>query len=162
LVAPFKPRDANLFAIVSAFDAAYAAYGDFQSNMERYWCLRWLGQEKARQVEAVVLKDELLRLVEIPLVIKLAGMPQVARGTQVTLDILRWDEIDLSIEARLLEIEAAPDTAPDTAPGAVLAESEADADEAAEEGASVNLPEDAEEELAELASPTVISEPAVE
>ena len=104
LVAPFKPRDANLFAIVSAFDAAYAAYGEFQTNMERYWCLRWLGQENARQVEAVVLKDEVLRLVEIPLVIKLPGMPQVARGTQVKLDILRWDEVDLSIEARLLEI----------------------------------------------------------
>jgi exoribonuclease-2 len=108
LVAPFKPRDANLFAIVSAFDAAYAAYGDFQSNMERYWCLRWLAQEEARQVDAVVLKDEILRLVDIPLVIKLPGMPSVARGAQVTLDLLRWDEVDLSIEARLLEIAATP------------------------------------------------------
>jgi exoribonuclease-2 len=164
LVAPFKPRDANLFAIVSAFDAAYAAYGDFQSNMERYWCLRWLGQEQARHVEAVVLKDELLRLVEIPLVIKLAGMPPVARGTQVTLDILRWDEIDLTVEARLLEIAAAPDaSAPDAAPAESASEVESDAD-AAEDGAddaSVNEPEDADEEVAELASPTVISEPAV-
>jgi exoribonuclease-2 len=112
LVAPFKPRDANLFAIVSAFDAAYAAYGDFQANMERYWCLRWLGQEQARQVEAVVLKDEVLRLVDIPLVIKLPGMPQVARGTQVKIDILRWDEVDLGIEARLLEIAAASPASP--------------------------------------------------
>ncbi|KAB8043676.1 ribonuclease catalytic domain-containing protein [Janthinobacterium aquaticum] len=111
LVAPFKPRDANLFAIVSAFDAAYAAYGDFQSNMERYWCLRWLSQENARQVEAVVLKDEILRLVDIPLVIKLPGMPSVARGAQVKLDLLRWDEVDLTIEARLLEIAAAPEGA---------------------------------------------------
>jgi exoribonuclease-2 len=106
LVAPFKPRDANLFAIVSAFDAAYAAYNDFQQNMERYWCLRWLGQENARQVEAVVLKDEVVRLVDIPLIIRLPGMGQVARGMQVKLDILRWDEVDLSIEARLLEVEA--------------------------------------------------------
>jgi exoribonuclease-2 len=157
LAAPFKPRDANLFAIVSAFDAAYAAYGDFQSNMERYWCLRWLGQENARQVEAVVLKDEVLRLVEIPLVIKLAGMPQVARGTQVRLDILRWDEIDLSIEARLLEIEAAPGAAAESE-----AESEAEPDAAVQAGAAANLPQDADEELAELASPTVISEPAIE
>jgi exoribonuclease-2 len=107
LVAPFKPRDATLFSIVSAFDAAYAAYNDFQQNMERYWCLRWLGQENARQVEAVVLKDEVLRLVEIPLVIRLPGMPQVARGAQVRLDIVRWDEVDLSLEARLLEVAAA-------------------------------------------------------
>jgi len=108
LVAPFKQRDAGLFAIVSAFDAAYGAYNDFQQNMERYWCLRWLGQENARQVSAVVLKDEVLRLSDIPLVIRLPGMPQVARGASVTIDILRWDEVDLSIEARLLEVAAAP------------------------------------------------------
>jgi len=108
LVAPFKHRDATLFAIVSSFDAAYAAYNEFQQNMERYWCLRWLGQEQAKQVDAVVLKDEIVRLVEIPLVVRLAGMPQVARGAQVKLDVIRWDEVDLSLEARLLEV-AAPD-----------------------------------------------------
>lgn len=108
LAAPFKPKDADLFAIVSAFDAAYAAYAEFQSSMERYWCLRWLAQEQARQVEAVVLKDEIVRLVEIPLVLKLSGMAQLARGTQVRLDLLRWDEVDLSVEARLLEVEAGP------------------------------------------------------
>ncbi|WP_395823180.1 ribonuclease catalytic domain-containing protein [Collimonas sp.] len=108
LVAPFKPRDADLFAIVSGFDAAYSGYGDFQSDMERYWCLRWLGQEQARQVEAAVLKDEILRLVEIPLLIKLPGMQPLARGTQVKLDILRWDEVDLTVEARLLQVCAAP------------------------------------------------------
>ncbi|MBI3229169.1 MAG: RNB domain-containing ribonuclease [Burkholderiales bacterium] len=103
-VAPFKPRDANLFAIVSAFDAAYAAYADFQNTMERYWCLRWLAQEHARQVHAVVLKDEVLRLVDIPLVIRLAGMPSLARGVQVKLDLIGWDEVDLTVEARLLEV----------------------------------------------------------
>ena len=108
LVAPFKPRDAGLFAIVSAFDAAYAAYNDHQQTMERYWCLRWLGQHNARQVDAVVLKDEVLRLADIPLIVRLPGMPPVARGAQVTLDILRWDEVDLTIEARLLEVQAVP------------------------------------------------------
>jgi exoribonuclease-2 len=107
LVAPFKHRDATLFSIVSAFDAAYGAYNEFQQNMERYWCLRWLGQENARQVDAVVLKDEVLRLVDIPLIIRLPGMPEVARGAQVRLDIVRWDEVDLSLEARLLEVAAA-------------------------------------------------------
>jgi len=104
LAATFKPRDADLFAIVSGFDAAYAAYADFQTNMERYWCLRWLTQQDARQVEAVVLKDEVLRLVEIPLIVRLPGMQQLARGTHVKLDLLRWNEVDLTVEARLLEV----------------------------------------------------------
>jgi exoribonuclease-2 len=126
LVAPFKPRDATLFSIVSAFDAAYAAYNDFQQNMERYWCLRWLGQENAKQVDAVVLKDEVLRLVDIPLIVRLAGMPAVARGAQVRLDVVRWDEVDLSLETRLLEVAAA-------APDAELAfeEEEGDSGQAA-------------------------------
>ena len=104
LAAPFKPKDADLFAIVSAFDAAYSAYADFQSNMERYWCLRWLAQENAKIVDAVVLKDEVVRLADIPLVIRLPGMPQTPRGSHVKLDVVRWDEIDLSVEARLLEV----------------------------------------------------------
>jgi exoribonuclease II len=112
LAAPFKPRDADLFAIVSAFDAAYTAYGDFQSNMERYWCLRWLTQQNVRLVDAVVLKDEVLRLVDIPLIIKLPGMPQVPRGTAVKLDLIRWDEVDLTVEARLLEIVTGSSSGP--------------------------------------------------
>ena len=137
-VAPFKPRDADLFAIVSGFDAAYSGYGDFQSNMERYWCLRWLGQEQVRQVEAAVLKDEILRLADIPLIIKLPGMQQLARGTQVKLDILRWDEVDLTVEARLLEVCAAPSADAqqlDDAKDAVEDETIAEQPEAAEDQA---------------------------
>ena len=44
LAAPFKPKDAALFSIISAFDAAYTAYNGFQQGIERYWTLRWLEQ----------------------------------------------------------------------------------------------------------------------
>jgi exoribonuclease II len=108
LAAPFRPRDADLYAIVSAFEGMYSGYADFQSTMERYWCLRWLAQQQAQRVDAVVLKEEIVRLVEIPLVIKLPAMPELARGTQVTLDLLRWDEVSLAVEARLHEVAAAP------------------------------------------------------
>ncbi|MFJ9451006.1 ribonuclease catalytic domain-containing protein [Herbaspirillum sp. NPDC101397] len=142
LAAPFKPRDADLFAIVSAFDSAYSGYADFQSGMERYWCLRWLAQEQARQVDAVVLKDEILRLVDIPLVIRLPGMPQVARGLQVKLDLLRWDEVDLTVEARLLDIP--------TAQPAADAEQMDDDDEALLDGMA-NAADGAEEPVADEA-----------
>jgi len=142
LAAPFKPRDADLFAIVSAFDSAYSGYADFQSGMERYWCLRWLSQEQARQVDAVVLKDEILRLVDIPLVIRLPGMPQVARGLQVKLDLLRWDEVDLTVEARLLEIP--------TAQPAGDAQQMDDEEEALLDGME-NAPDDADESVADEA-----------
>jgi exoribonuclease-2 len=103
LVAPFKPRDADLFAIVSAFDSAYSAYADFQSTMERFWCLRWLAQHGIRHVDAVMLKDEVLRLVDIPLVLPMTGVKH-PRGTQLKLEIISWDEVDLSVQARVLEV----------------------------------------------------------
>jgi exoribonuclease-2 len=153
LVAPFKPRDATLFSIVSAFDAAYAAYNEFQQNMERYWCLRWLGQENARQVDAVVLKDEVLRLVEIPLVIRLPGMPSVARGAQVRMDIVRWDELDLSLEARLLEVA---EPTPEAAAALELEEEE----EAA--AATADTGEAAAAEAAEAEGAVTVTDPATQ
>ena len=61
----------------------------------------------------MVLKDEVLRLTDIPLVIRLPGMPSAARGAAVKLDVIRWDEVDLTIETRLLEIEEAAPAAVD-------------------------------------------------
>ncbi|MDR7050391.1 exoribonuclease-2 [Duganella sp. 3397] len=152
LVAKFKHKDSALFAIVSQFDAAYAAYGDHQSNMERYWCLRWLGQENARQVQAVVLKDEVLRLVDLPLIIRLPGMPSVARGAEVKIDILRWDEVELTIEARLLEVPAA------TAPTG--AEEDFDDDEVEVPEEAVDAPEVAVEAEAEAEAQAEADQPA--
>ena len=72
----FPKGSQTLLAALHDFEITYAAYAEFQRNMERYWCLRWLGQEQAKQVDAVVLKEDVLRLVDIPLVIRLAGLPQ--------------------------------------------------------------------------------------
>ncbi|MDB5847667.1 MAG: ribonuclease, partial [Rhodoferax sp.] len=44
LAAPFKPKDAELFSIISMFDAAYAAYNGYQGGMERFWTLKYLQQ----------------------------------------------------------------------------------------------------------------------
>jgi exoribonuclease-2 len=37
LAAPFKPKDASLFSIISSFDEAYSAYNGYQGGMERFW-----------------------------------------------------------------------------------------------------------------------------
>lgn len=102
LKAPYKPKDADLFAVISAFEAQYTQYAEFQSQMERYWCLRWLAQEQLRMVDAVVVKDDLVRLVRAPLYIRMAGLPQGARGRPVQIELLKWDEVDLSVEARFV------------------------------------------------------------
>ncbi len=102
LKAPYKPKDADLFAVISAFDAQYSSYADFQSQMERYWCLRWLAQENLREVEAVAIKEDLVRLKAAPLYLKVTGVPAGARGRPLKIEVLGFDEIDLSVQARFL------------------------------------------------------------
>lgn len=104
---PFAANDAELFSIVSAFDARYSAYGDFQSSIERYWCLRWLAQEGLSRVEAVVVRDDLVRLAAAPLYFRLADLPPLAPGRRIVVDILATDEVDLSVQARFVEAAAA-------------------------------------------------------
>jgi len=85
LAAPFKPKDVALFSIISAFDAAYSAYNAFQSGIERYWTLLWLAQTGTTELDAVVMKDGLVRVDTLPLVLRALGAESIARGTHVRL-----------------------------------------------------------------------------
>ena len=148
-VAPFKARDADLFAIVSAFDAAYAAYADFQNIMEHYWCLRWLSQHEARKVQAVQIKDDLLKLVDIPLILPMVGVKH-PRGTQLTIELISWDEVDLSVQARLLEVSQA-----------VLAvDEDSDFEEGADE--SEQVVEQALSEESDASTLAIITDPVIQ
>lgn len=105
---PFGQNDAGLFSVISAFEARYSAYLDFQQRMERYWCLRWVEQEGLRRVEAVAVRDDLVRLADAPLYFRLPGAPEIAPGRHIVVDLLATDEVDLSVEARFVEFGAAP------------------------------------------------------
>ncbi|MDN5842348.1 MAG: RNB domain-containing ribonuclease, partial [Alcaligenaceae bacterium] len=103
LVAPFKPKDADLYAIISAFESQYALWGEFQSSIERYWCLRWLQQQNIHSTQATVLRDNLVRLNCAPFVTRVNGLPEFERGHELTLDIMGYDELNLDIDCRLRE-----------------------------------------------------------
>jgi exoribonuclease-2 len=57
LAAPFKPKDAELFSIISSFDAAYSAYNGYQAGMERFWTLKYLEQNGITELDATVFKE---------------------------------------------------------------------------------------------------------
>lgn len=103
LVAPFKPKDADLFAIIGAFDSQYAIWGDYQTAMERYWCMRWLQQQGLRRVRATVIRDDLARLDCAPLVTRVSALPALERGQAITLDISGYDELNLEMDCRYVE-----------------------------------------------------------
>jgi exoribonuclease-2 len=108
LAAPFKPRDTALFAIISAFDAAYAAYGDFQHGIERYWTLRWIEQNAVGELDAAVMKDGLVRAQTLPLVFRVPGTETLPRGALVRARVTGIDLLTLDLHASLLQRLDAP------------------------------------------------------
>lgn len=104
LVAPFKPKDADLYAIIGAFDSQYTAWSDFQYTIERYWVLRWLQQQDIHQVEATFIKEDLVRFNNCPLTTRVGGLGTLERGQQLRLEICQIDELQLEVSCRLLEV----------------------------------------------------------
>ena len=112
LAAPFKPKDAELFSIISAFDAAYTAYNTYQAGIERYWTLRYLRQQGIEQFTATVLKDDLVRADDLPLVLPATGVLGLGRGAHVRVRLGQIDEITLTASAALIERLDLPDSTP--------------------------------------------------
>jgi exoribonuclease II len=102
LAAPFKPKDATLFSVISSFDAAYSAYNDFQHGIERFWALRWLEQNAVSELDATVLKDGLVRADRLPLVFRALGCDGLTRGTHVRVRLTGTDLLTLDLHATLL------------------------------------------------------------
>jgi len=103
LAAPFKPKDAALMAVISAFDAAYTAYAQFQSSMERYWTLRYLRQHGISELEAAFLKDNLVRAETLPLVFAVLGTDGLQRGERVRVRLGAIDELTLEVTGTVIE-----------------------------------------------------------
>ncbi len=103
LAAPFKPKDAELFSIISAFDAVYAAYNGFQAAMERFWTLRYLQQNGTSELVGTVFKENMVRADDLPLVLPLLGGRDLARGARVRLKLGEMDEIRLDVAGTLLQ-----------------------------------------------------------
>ena len=71
----FQQSDAELFAALRDFDTAYAAYADFQRQMEAYWSLVYLQQQGTNELTATILKEDLVRIEGLPLVTRATGIP---------------------------------------------------------------------------------------
>ena len=111
LVAPFRPKDAALFSVISGFEAAYSAYNGFQQGIERYWTLRHVEQQGLTELDAAVMKDGLVRAETLPLVFRVPGTESLPRGSRVRVRITAIDllqlELHASMAARLDEPAAA-------------------------------------------------------
>jgi exoribonuclease-2 len=108
LAAPFKPKDAELFGIITAFESAYSAYNTQQASMERFWTLQYLRQYGLTELEATIIKSfpgeaPLARADHLPLVFSVMGAPALDRGSRVRVRLGDMDLIALDIRAQFIE-----------------------------------------------------------
>jgi len=118
----YEKNDTALFAAMRDFDSMYTIYNDFQRQMERYWCLRWLQQQRAGMetlspaqprstnednespcgflVEAIVLRENMAKVEGIPLTLRVPSLPDLPAIARVQLEIGEIDLLDLSVQTR--------------------------------------------------------------
>ena len=121
LAAPFKPKDADLFSIISSFDAAYSAYNGYQGGMERFWTLKYVEQNGITELTATVFKEGpggsfLVRADDIPLVFPVLGAQNLPRGARLLVKLGEVDEITLDIHGTVIERLDDPDDSSDDGP----------------------------------------------
>jgi exoribonuclease-2 len=109
---PYRASDERLLSAMRDFEAASEVYGEFQRQMERYWCLRWLLQENVRTAAASVVRDSLVRLDELPLVVRVPSLPALEAGARVELAITDVDPLDLTLRCEFRGLIGATQTAP--------------------------------------------------
>ena len=97
LVAPFKPKDADLFSIISSFDAAYSAYNGYQGAIERFWTLKYVQQQGLTEIDATVFKENMVRADSLPLVLPVLGARDLPRGARVRVKLGDIDEVTLDV-----------------------------------------------------------------
>lgn len=84
----FARGDNMLFAAMRDFESTYTIYHDFQREMEAYWSMVYLAQEGIREINGLVLKEEIVRL---------CGLPMVARATGIPLEIPPKTTVKLAV-----------------------------------------------------------------
>ncbi len=99
---PYTRDSESLQTYMRDFESAYEIYGDFQRTMERYWCLRWLLQEKMEVIGAQVLRENLVKLDGLPLITRVCSLPDLAPETDIQVEISNVDLLELGFTARFL------------------------------------------------------------
>ena len=110
LAAPFKPKDVDLFSIISNFDTTYGAYNQYQNGMERYWTLKYLQQNEIKEINATLFKENMIRADDLPLVLPVMGANNLQRGSKVTVKLGDINLMTLDIYGTIIDVREAAHT----------------------------------------------------
>jgi len=103
-IVPYQVEDGKLQAIIRDFEITYQSYGEFQTRMERYWCLQYLIQEKFTEVIATVWRENLVRIEGMFYITKVPSLPDLKAGTKVLLEIKHIDTLLMELNCKFKQI----------------------------------------------------------
>lgn len=107
--ARYLEGDSMLFAALRSFESTYALYQDFQKKMEHFWCLRYFEQEHSTELTALCLKEDLVRIDNLPLLTRVSGLPEGCQNSKVSLKIQHIDTLTQTLSLSFIRtLEHAP------------------------------------------------------
>ncbi len=117
-VEPDYPQNSEaLTTHMRNFEQTHKSYNEFQTRMERYWCLQFMIQEDIKESHATVWRENLVWLDCVPYITKVYGLPDLKPGTRVNLQVQEVDTLLMELRTKFLNVIEEPITT-----GAVLSE----------------------------------------
>jgi exoribonuclease II len=98
----YLPERDEIVGHMRNFDLTYNAYSEFQSRMERYWCLQYLVQENITAIDATVWRENLVRLDNLPYMTKVHSLPELKAGTKVHLEVKKIDTLMMELDCKFV------------------------------------------------------------
>jgi exoribonuclease-2 len=96
----YPPNSDVIVGHMRKFDLTYNAYNEFQTRMERYWCLQYLIQEHVSEIQATVWRENLVRLQALPYITKVPSLPELKAGTHVQLAVQKVDTLMMELHCQ--------------------------------------------------------------
>jgi exoribonuclease II len=100
---PYARNSADLLGAIADFDATYSGYADFQQQMEFYWCVRYIQQQNIQKLTATVIRENLVRFDQLPIVQRINDLPSQEPGTRVILAVAEIDLFEPAVHTRFIE-----------------------------------------------------------
>lgn len=105
LTPPVYPSNSDeIVGHMRNFDQTYNAYNEFQTRMERYWCLQYLIQENITEIDATVWRENLVRLQNLPYMTKVHSLPATKPGSKVRLAVQKVDTLLMELDCKFLHL----------------------------------------------------------